>query len=310
MELSERLAQASRRLRVEARDLVELVLAPSIAVLLPWPLAFRIFQRIARRPFLYSASVERALAQAEQRGWVEDEADWAAKRRLVTLVDHADLYLARTRTDRWMARHLEVQGAWPAPDEPAVLSTFHWGAGMWGLRHMGAAGIKVHALVAALHGEQFKGRSVLHWYVRARTREVSRTLDRGTLDVSASMLPAIRALRRREKVGAAVDAPADQLSANSRIHLLGMPARVPNGLLRMAVGQKVPVCVYVTGIRLSDGKRFLRIHRLPVHAQTETLVQAVFGLLEACIAEDAPVWHFWSEAERVFLPAAAEPAAS
>ncbi len=305
MELSARLSRARLRLQVEVRDLVELVLTPSIAAVLPWPVAFRIFQRIARHPFLYRAAVEQALAQARQRGWVKDEADWAAKRRLVTLIDHADLYLARTRSNRWMTRHLEVQGSWPAPDEPAVLSTFHWGAGMWGLRHMGAAGIKVHALVAALQGEYFVGRSVLHWYARARTAEVARTLDRSTLDVSASMLPAIRALRRHEKVGAAVDAPADQLSANSRISLLGMPARVPHGLLRMAVGQKVPVCVYVTGIRMSDGKRFLRIHRLPVHLQTETLVQAVFGLLEACIAEDAPVWHFWSEADRVFLPESA-----
>ena len=302
MELSARLAGAGRRLKVEARDLVELVLVPSIAAVLPWPLAFRVFQRVARHPFLYRAAVEQALTQARQRGWVEDETDWAAKRRLVTLVDHADLYLARTRSNRWMVRHLEVQGAWPAPDQPAVLSTFHWGAGMWGLRHLGAAGIKVHALVAALQGEHFVGRSVLHWYARARTAEVARTLDRGTLDVSASMLPAIRALRRHEKVGAAVDAPADQLSANSRISLLGMPARVPNGLLRMAVGQKVPVCVYLTGIRMSDGRRFLRIHQLPVYTETKPLVQAVFALLEACIAEDAPVWHFWGEADRVFLP--------
>ncbi len=303
-----RLARWRARLQVESRDLIELVLAPSLAVVLPWPLAFRVFQKLARWPFLYRTSVERALVQARQRGWVEDEADWAWKRRLVTLVDHADLYLARTRSDRWMARHLSVEGVWPAPDEPAVLCTFHWGAGMWGLRHLGAAGIKVHALVAALHGEHFTGRSVLHWYARARTAEVSRALDRGTLDVSASMLPAIRALRRREKVGAAVDAPADQLSANSRVQLLGMPARVPHGLLRMAVGQKVPVCVYVTGLRMRDGQRFLRIHQLPVHEQTESLVQAVFGLLNACIAEDAPVWHFWGEADRVFLPSDAAPA--
>ena len=302
-----RLARWRARCKVESRDLIELVLAPSLAAFLPWPLAFRVFQKLARWPFLYRVPVERALAQARQRGWVEDEVDWAWKRRLVTLIDHADLYLARTRSDRWMERHLVVQGVWPAPDLPAVLCTFHWGAGMWGLRHMGAAGIKVHALVAALHGEHFVGRSVLHWYARARTNEVSRALDRSTLDVSASMLPAIRALRRQEKVGAAVDAPADQLSANSRINLLDMPARVPHGLLRMAIGQKVPVCVYVTGVRMSDGKRFLRIHQLPLHDQTELLVQVVFGLLNACIAEDAPAWHFWGEADRVFLPPDAAP---
>ncbi|MEO8247966.1 MAG: hypothetical protein ABI589_01220 [Burkholderiales bacterium] len=289
------------RLKLEARDLVELVLAPGLAALLPWPVSFAVFKRLARWRWLYSSQCNSALAQARARGWVKDEADWLLKRRLVTLVDHADFYLARTRGSGWMRRHLDVDGQWPAVGSAAVLCTFHWGAGMWGLRHAAAAGLNAHALVAPLSGAHFAGRRVLLAYARARTAEVSRALGCATLDVSASLRPAIRALRQGDQILAAVDVPADQVSASQEISLLGMRARVPRGLLRLAVDQKVPVTVYVTGIRMSDGRRFLRICNLPVHDDADALVDEVFKQLEKVIAEDAPAWHFWSEAERFFL---------
>jgi len=125
------------RLANEARDLLELVLLPGIAALLPWRLCFRLFRWLCGRDFLYRASCNEALAQARARGWVRGDAgEWLRTRRLVTLIDHADFYLARSRSDRWMARHLSVQGEWPSPAQPAILCTFHWGAGMWGLRHL------------------------------------------------------------------------------------------------------------------------------------------------------------------------------
>ena len=37
-----------QRLRTEARDLIELVLAPGLASVLPWPWCFAIFKRLAR----------------------------------------------------------------------------------------------------------------------------------------------------------------------------------------------------------------------------------------------------------------------
>lgn len=290
------------RARVEARDLVELVLLPGLAAVLPWPLCFRLFRRLSRWGWPYRAACEAAWREASARGQAGGDAvDWLAARRLVTLVDHADYYLGRFRGDGWMRRHLEVDGAWPPADEAAVLCTFHWGAGMWGLRHAAAAGLRAHALVAPLSGDHFRGRTVLGWYARARTAEVARALGQPTLDVSASLRPAIRALRAGEQVLAAVDVPSDQVSASEPISLLGMPARVPRGLLRLAVDQRAPVTVYVTGIRRADGRRFLRIRQLPPASDTGALIGEVFALLEQVIEEDRPAWHFWSEAPRFFV---------
>ncbi len=289
-----------QRLRLEARDLVELVLVPGLAAVLPWPLCFRLFRFLSRRSFLYRQACLHALAQARERGWVSDEKEWLCTRRLITLIDHADYYLAITRSDRWMARHLDITGQWPQAGRAALLCTFHWGAGMWGLRHAHASGMLAHALVAPLQGDHFAGRTVLLHYARARTACVSQALGSPTLDVSASLRPALRALRNHEPILAAIDVPSDQVTTSERIDLAGMRARVPRALLRLAVDHGIPVVVYITGIDLCSGRRFLRIMPLGVYTEPEKLVRDVFHKLDTLLLENPAAWHFWGEASRFF----------
>ena len=52
------------RLRVELRDVLELVLLPGLAVLLPWDACFALFRRMARWEWLYRESCEEALDEA------------------------------------------------------------------------------------------------------------------------------------------------------------------------------------------------------------------------------------------------------
>ena len=294
------MASVWNRVRTELRDLLELVLLPGLAAVLPWPLCFRIFRRLARWDGLYRSACHGALAQARARGWAVNEADWLLKRRLITLVDHADFYLGRTRGDAWMVRHLRTEGSWPAPKASGLLCTFHWGAGMWGLRHARAQGLSAHALVAALSGAHFKGRVVLHWYARARTAEVARALGCPTLDVSASLRPALRALRQNEQVLAAIDVPSDQVAASQSVDVLGMQMLVPKALLRLAVEQRIPVTLYLTGIDLDSGQRFVRIMPLGVRDDLASLMQEVFGVLDRAIQAEPAAWHFWGEAPRFF----------
>ena len=171
---------------------------------------------------------------------------------------------------------------------------------MWGLRHARAQGLSAHALVAALSGAHFKGRVVLHWYARARTAEVARALGCPTLDVSASLRPALRALRQNEQVLAAIDVPSDQVAASQSVDVLGMQMLVPKALLRLAVEQRIPVTLYLTGIDLDSGQRFVRIMPLGVRDDLASLMQEVFGVLDRAIQAEPAAWHFWGEAPRFF----------
>lgn len=291
---------ALNRLRTEWRDLLELVLLPGLAAVLPWPLCFRIFRRLARWDWLYHNPCHSALTQARLRGWVHDEANWLLKRRLITLVDHADFYLARTRSDAWMRRYLHAEGRWPTGKDAAILCTFHWGAGMWGLRHACAHGLRAHPLVAPLNSDHFQGRSVLHRYARARTAEVGRTLRCEALDVSNSLRPVLRALRQHEQVVAAMDVPSDQVAVSEPVTLLGLRALMPKALLRLAVEQRIPVTLYLTGLDFATGKRHLQVIPVGVRDDVAALAQEVFQKLDVAIQQEPAAWHFWGEAPRFF----------
>lgn len=290
-----------KRLRTELRDLLELVLLPGLAAILPWRWCFPVFQRLARLRWLYREPCEAALLQARSRGWAgENEAHWIWVRRLVTLVDHADHYLGLWRSDAWMRKHLQVQGAWPTSEQGVLLLTFHWGAGYWGLRHAAAHGLRPHALVATLGSQVYQGRAVMSWYARSRNAHVARTLGSPTIDVAQQLKQVIKALRDKQALLGVVDVPADEAKASMSVEILGLQARVPRGLFRLAVDQKVPVLVYITGLDTRTGTRFLRIRPLGVYMTVEELAIQVFDELEQIIAEDAPAWHFWGIAERIF----------
>ena len=292
-----------RRLKTEFRDGVELVLLPGLAAVLPWSWCFAVFKRLARLRWLYAQQVDAALHQARRYGWAgDDEAHWLWTRRLVTLVDHADYYLVRTRGDTWFKLHFVVSGAWYASGQASMLLTFHWGAGMWSLHHAAAAGLKVHSLVAALDGQHFAGRRILHRYAIARTAMMSHISGPSTLDVSTSLRPVLKALKAKQQVFAVVDVPADQVSASQQIQLLGLQARVPRALFRVAVEHQVPVSVYLVGLNLENGQRFLRIQQFGIYADVDALIKDVFQVLEQAIRETPAAWHFWGEAERFFGP--------
>jgi phosphatidylinositol dimannoside acyltransferase len=294
------MALTRERLRRELRDLGEVVLVPAIAAVLPWAMAFAIFKRLARWRRLYFVPSEPALSRAQERGWMQDPVTWLRDRKLTTIVDHADHYLTRTRSDRWMDRHLEVDGQWPAPGQAFIALTFHWGAGMWGLRSAARAGLRGHALVAALDAAHFAGRTVLHRYIKARTRSIGLALGCPFIDVSTSMRSALRVLHNHEQLFAVLDVPADQVAASQPVEILGLPARLPTGLLRLAVERKIPVVVYVTGLRMDTGRRFLRIRQLGVPTDVGALAATLAADLDRLIRENPPAWHFWSEAERFF----------
>lgn len=293
------------RLKNEARDLLELVLLPGMAALLPWPCCFRFFRWVSGKDFLYRDASHEALRQARARGWVHgDSARWLRARRLTTLVDHADFYLSRTRSNRWMERHLLVSGAWPDASTAAVLCTFHWGAGMWGLRHVASRGLRAHAVIAEHSRASFAGRKVRYWYYSARIRAVAAALRRPPIEVTRSPRQIMRVLRSGEQVVAAVDVPSDQVAASESIDFMGSRARVPRGLLRVAVESKIALTVFLTGIRMSDGKRILAIHRLGQRNDVDSLMAEVFAHLEQAIRTDPAAWHFWEVAPRFFQASA------
>jgi lauroyl/myristoyl acyltransferase len=127
---------------------------------------------------------------------------------------------------------------------------------------------------------------------------VAAALHTEPIEPSHSPRRILRTLRNGEQIVAAVDVPADQVAASESIEFIGKRARVPRGLLRVAAGSRMPVTVYLTGIRPGDGKRTLQIHQVSASDDPRSLTIEVFAYLQRAIESDPAAWHFWSIAPR------------
>lgn len=281
------------RLRGELRDLVELVLIPGLAVFLPWPLCYRLFKFLSRWERLYFTDAVENCEKAAGHGFVTDAADFRRKWRLIAMTDHADYYLSITRGDGWMLKHIDVEGDWPAPGTPGMLLGFHWGAGMWALRHLTSRGLRAHALIGPQRPDMYPGRRLRYEYYQHRNVAVRRAMRTIPLDVTASLRGMLQAIRDRDQVLAIVDVPPFLSASYQDIDFLGQRSRMPRGVFRLAVDQQVPVTLFTHGLRFSDGRRFMRIYQLGVENDVERLMVKVFAYLEDLIREEPAAWHFW-----------------
>lgn len=291
-----------RRLRTEARDLVELVLVPGLAALLPWSWCYRLYTRLARWSWLYGMQCDEALLQARRYGGVgDDEAQWLMERRLVTLLDHADHYLYRTRSTAWMRRHMDVHGCWEPGGCAGLLWTFHWGMGMWALRNAREHGLQAPMVLAAPSGPDFVGRTVFGCYVRARMRSVELALGEPVIFVPGGMSGVREALAQGKQVIVVMDVPQDQVSVTRKTPLLGMPVSVPAVLPQLAVEQALPVTVFYMGIDLRTGRRKLHIAPLGVYSDAKALADVAFAHLDRLLRTSPAAWHLWAQAPRFFV---------
>jgi hypothetical protein len=160
------------RLRHAARDALEWLLLPAVSAVMPWRWSLRFYRRVARSDRLFAAATRSVLAAAAAWHPPAEPTAWAAAYRLVQLIDRADLWLSRFRSDRWIDRHLQVEGdAWP--DRPFVGITFTT-APVCGRSVIFAGAAAAHRSLLAPRPQLPRSSLLQHAYARARLREVER----------------------------------------------------------------------------------------------------------------------------------------
>lgn len=281
-------------------DFAGLFLFPGLAAILPWRFCFRVFHHLAGMDFLYRAETEAALAGVACIAPPEDKAAWSKASRLVWLVDHADLYLSRFRSDAWLHRHVTVTGNWPA-DDNFIAITFHWGAGMWALRHMRAQGRKVSVLVRGIERASFSGALLRYAYGKLRLLVTAQAGgDRLTMAGSKSLYDMKHKLKEGSCIVGLLDVPVDSPRNALATQFLGREAYFPRGLLFLAVNSGVPVVLYSMGVDRKTGHRHLAISD-PLTARSEqALLDTLASRLTELVAQDSPAWHHWGGVQSFF----------
>lgn len=281
------------------RLLTELYLLPGMAALLPWRWCFKLFQRVAHGHHLYP-EVEWMLRGARSAGVVDDEEKWRSALRLTRIFSYADLYLSMFRSKRWVARHVDVTGSWPTGAFLAV--TYHWGAGMWALRHLKARGKRTAFLSIRFNPATFRHSRLQYWYGLLRTRETSRAGGAEVIFTGGSSERIAAAYRDNVCVMALLDVAPKPTQATAPVLLLGRPARLRRGLARLAIEQNIPVVTFSMNLDRVSGRLKLRIDN-PSDAKTEdALMGELAANFQSALERDPCAWHSWSEVQLFLDP--------
>jgi predicted LPLAT superfamily acyltransferase len=224
-------------------DLLELFVLPGLSVVLPWRASFALYGWLAQFDRLYAQQARASLSGARRLGVVKDPEQWLQQYRRMLMVDHADLFLSIFRRRAWLRRHVRLTGAtWPTSGGPFLAVTFHWGAGLWGLRHLKAQGRDVAVLVRDIPLGAFKGRPIVAAYAGLRSR---RTAAVGGVETVSSSVNSLRELKRRLGAGqnlvALLDVPAEGKKNVLRAPFLGQTGVFPRGLAYLAARNRIPV---------------------------------------------------------------------
>jgi hypothetical protein len=287
------------RLRRELRVLVERWLVPLLIALLPWRLGFRVARRLARWPWFFRERVDATLAVASRYGVVDDPARFAAEQRLYHLIDHVDLFLLKLRSDRFLDRHFDIDGDWPAGDGPLITLSFHWGAGFWGLRSVRRSGRRFAGLSVRTDRESFAGQTLLHRYALARNAEVIRTGAHALVYIGDGPRPMLRALQSAVGLLTSIDVP--NLGGEVRVRVLDRDALLPTGMIKIAEKAKVPIVFFAVWIDLATGRRKLRIREALHVEDRDAAMRFAAGHLDWMLRQAPAAWHFWPYADAIFV---------
>ena len=286
------------------RQFAECVMLPAIGMALPWPLAWRAMRALAARGRAFGRETREAQAMCATQGLLQDPSSWTQRYRLVRIVDHVDPAISATRSDRWMDRYLSVEGD-PIPAGPCVFIGFHYGTGFWSLRHLRRLGHRVSVLSAPIDAQHWRAEPLRLAAMQVRQKRVAEAGGAPVIYVGGSAERIRAALSRGTSILALIDVP-EPSSATVRVPLLGRDVQLPDGILRIAASQNVPLVGYVAALAPDTGMRRLRFTRLP--PDPASALRALATLLDAAIRSDSAAWHFWGQWPRfVVRPAPPTP---
>lgn len=275
-------------------QITELIVIPAVAALLPWSWTYRLLRQLSRFSWLYREETELAEPAAIANGIFETGPVWRRHFRINKLIDGVDPWLIRFRSKRWMEKHLEVKGSWPT-DGPFVALSIHWGAGMWGIRHIqhNSQPVSVIARPVSEWGTVFSTPKRI--YIEFYEREIERA---GGTDITVTGPGLTKRMANQIEMGhgllALLDVPKGKNEGGFPVEFLGQPTYFATGIVNIAVKHNWPIVPYAIGVDFKTGKRQLEI-RPPIKvADTHDAVTQLAAYFDDVVRREPTLWLFWN----------------
>jgi len=278
------------------KDLLEWFAIPALSAVLPWRTCFSLYRRFAANDQLVENTAT-SFAAAQYHNKASNSASWASEFRLTHIVDRADAILSRFRSNRWLDKHLVVSGdSWP--EGAFVGITYHFGAGLWAIRHLCRHERTASFLSARFDGNFFGDAKLRYAYARFRMREVSRAGHADVIYTGGSVERIRTSLAEGTAVLGLIDVPPSQASGDfGEVEFLGRAARFPLGLLLLARDACVPVALFTASIS-ADGTR--RLHIRKIEGEILAQLRQITNELDRLLDEQPAAWHRWADVSAFF----------
>lgn len=273
-----------------ARELVclwEFWLLPLAVAILPYRAGIALARWCASTLPLYDELARAGLAHyraARPRG---DAKRWLTEFRFTQLIDHADLFWALTRSERFLLSRLDTP---PRPGAlPLMVISMHFGQGLWLLPWLRAGGTPARFLSVRFDATTFESR-VHYLYARLRMRIVERLAGVPAIYTGGARGEIAATLSQKGAVYGLIDVPTGAPAAPNGT-LFGTPVFWPPGLVDAARGAGVDTLL-LTAHCEADGRRRVKAERIAA-ADLGDIASRFSARIDA-----APgAWHFWH-----FLP--------
>jgi len=276
-----------RRLARELACLWEFWLLPLVVALLPYRAGVAFARWCAARLPLYDERARAGLAHYRAACPRGDPHRWLAEFRFTQLIDHADLFWALTRSERFLLSRLDAPLRPGVP--PLMVISMHFGQGLFLLPWLRAEGTPARFLSVRFDATAFESR-LRYLYARLRMRVVERLAGVPAIYTGGARGEIAATFAQGGAVYGLIDVPT--LAANAaNATLFGAPIFWPSGLVDAAQEAGVEMLLLTAHCR-PDGLRHVTAERTAARAVAD--VAAKFG---ARIDAAPGAWHVWH-----FLP--------
>jgi phosphatidylinositol dimannoside acyltransferase len=274
----------------------QLLWLPMLTAFLPWSLTYRVLRYLAKRRTYFDEYVSPAAApMADVMGPLAIAAgEFHWRYRLLKMIDQADAWIAPFRTRWWINRYVDVQGEWPK--QAFIALGFHYGAGIWVLKHLRLFGPTAHLLAWRFGPEHFPKDRLTYLNMRWRKALIESAAGAKFIYTGGALKPLQAALGMGRAVVGVADSPQHVGRGAQRTTVMGRDFALPTGVFELARRAGVPLIPWAMHFDHRTGRRTLRIYPpLSANADNETWTREYTALLEQLMCDDPAGWHLWPQ---------------
>lgn len=220
----------------------------------------------------------------------------AADLRFTRVSDYADLWVSLTRSDTWMAKHVQVTAP-EALTTPALFVTFHYGGGWWLTRYLRAQGKRISIVMQRGPDASNWSERVVLWFGTLRMKAIERVCGAPLIytDWGGAARTVMKTWKQDTSVLGLIDLPPPLVDRTAAVQFLGSTAYFPPSLIELAVRKQLPIHAFIGQWDPVTLQPTLSVTSIVSNDANQSL-QAAVNVLESAIRTRPGAWHAWGEA--------------